>query len=295
MSDSAAAVPDQDTVNSAAFEFVRALAVELSTGTIELPSFSEIALRVQRVLSDQNVQQERVVRVVGSEPALAARILTMANSAALNPARKPVSDLRSAIARMGFDMLRSCAISFAMSQLRKADSYRGIDRPLRAIWERSVTVASICYVIARRGRLVNPDAALLTGLLHCVGRIYILTRANKHPRLLSDAAAFNSVVRDWHAGIAKALLEHWDMSPDLVEAVHGHEDHDRPVRSGSALIDILAVATIVASFRDQADLLEAKLRDTRAGARLQLDRGAIEQILLDSEAELRALREALGD
>ncbi|MCS6948075.1 MAG: HDOD domain-containing protein, partial [Steroidobacteraceae bacterium] len=91
--------------NDDAFQFVKELAAELSAGKIELPSFPDIAMRVQRVLTDDNVSPERVVRVVGSEPALVARIMSMANSAALNPSGRQISDLRTAVTRLGFDML----------------------------------------------------------------------------------------------------------------------------------------------------------------------------------------------
>ena len=67
-----------------AFDFVRSLAAELSGGHVDLPSFPEIALRVRRVLSDPDTTLEKVVRVVGSEPALAARLLRIANSASIN-------------------------------------------------------------------------------------------------------------------------------------------------------------------------------------------------------------------
>jgi HD-like signal output (HDOD) protein len=61
--------------SQAAFDFVRTLAAELSGGNLDLPSFPEIAIRVRRVLSDPKSSVEQVVRVVGSEPALAARLL----------------------------------------------------------------------------------------------------------------------------------------------------------------------------------------------------------------------------
>src|ERR1700754_606459 len=95
--------------DAAAFRFVELLAKELSTGKIDLPSFPDIAMRVRQVLGDENVKPEQVVRVVSAEPALAARLLNIANSAALNFTGKAVTDLRAAIARMGFNMVRSAS------------------------------------------------------------------------------------------------------------------------------------------------------------------------------------------
>ena len=112
--------------HQAAFEFVQFLAQELSTGKVELPSFPDIAIKVRKVLADDNVNLDMVLRVVGSEPTLAARLLQIANSAALNYTGSPVTDLRKAVQRMGLNMVRSAAIAFSMAQMKKANELKGL-------------------------------------------------------------------------------------------------------------------------------------------------------------------------
>ncbi len=130
----AAQTQGSQTTDTQAFAFVQQLAAELSKGKVELPSFPDIALRVRKVLSDENVTQDMVVRVVGSEPALAARLMQIGNSAALNFSGRPITELRTAISRMGFNMVRSAAIAFAMSQLKRQDSLKGLEKPLEDLW-----------------------------------------------------------------------------------------------------------------------------------------------------------------
>src|SRR5690606_33765073 len=117
-----------------AFAFIQNLAAELSAGKVELPSFPDVAIRVRKVLADENATIDQVVRVVGSEPALAARLLKMSNSAAFSRGN-PVTDLRTAINRMGFNMVRSAAMSFAMSQIRQAPALKQIEGHLKELWE----------------------------------------------------------------------------------------------------------------------------------------------------------------
>src|SRR3984957_8030566 len=155
--------PTQRDASTAAFEFVRDLSAELSASKIELPSFPEVATQVQKVLSEENSSSERVVRVMGAEPMLATRVLAMANSAALNPGGKQIAELRTAVTRLGFDALRAATISFAMAQLRSAGDFRNVQRYLDALWQQSVLVASLCFVIARRVGKGNADTAMLTG------------------------------------------------------------------------------------------------------------------------------------
>ena len=128
------------------------------------------------------------MRVVGSEPALSARLLRIANSASLNRSGKPVTDLRTAINRIGHNMVRSASISFAMAQIRKSNKLVGLEDQLQHLWKESTAVAALAFVLARNCTRVNPDEAMLTGMMHGIGKLYVLTRAVAHPELFRRAA-----------------------------------------------------------------------------------------------------------
>ncbi len=295
-SDTLAPVTVQRDASMEAFEFVRELATQLSGRSIELPSFPEVAMRVHKVLSDEQVSTDRIVRVVGAEPMIATRVLTMANSAALNPGSKPVPELRAAVTRLGIDALRSAVISFAMAQLRLAKTFKGIDRHLSALWQHSVLVASLSYVIARRGNRVNPDTTMLTGLLHGVGKLYILTRSMSHPALFADQVTYQRIIRDWHANIAKALLESWSVAEEIVDAVHCYEDDSRDLRGNSAVLaDVLELADQLSLCKDAPELMRERLKDRKSMLRLGLDLDGCRRVIGESAEELVALREALGN
>jgi HD-like signal output (HDOD) protein len=277
-----------------AFAFVQALAAELSTGKVELPSFPDIAMRVRQVLSDDHVSPEKVVRVIGSEPALAARLLQLANSAALNFSGKAVTDLRTAVARMGFNMVRSAAIAFAMSQLKKVDSLKGLEKPLDVLWRRSASVAAMSHAVARRLAKVNADTALLAGLLHGIGQLYILTRTAKHPKLFQNEAVYHNIVRDWHSSIAKALLENWDMAEEIVDAVGNYEDIGRTHTGPTDLTDVLTVGYLISSYRDHPESIELNMEGVPACSRMQLDRSSYDKLIKECGEEIAAMQAALG-
>ena len=280
--------------NADVFAFVQALAAELSNGKVELPSFPDIALRVRQVLADEEVSQEKVVRVVGSEPMLAARLLQIANSAAINFSGRPITDLRSAIARLGFNMVRSAAIAFAMSQLKKSESLKGLEQPLDDLWRSTASVAAMSYVVAKRFSRVNPDTAMLAGLLHGIGKLYILIRVTGYPRLLGDPTIYSTIVRDWHAPIAKALLENWDMADEIVAAVSNYEDLERKHAGAPDLTDVLTVSHLLSAFKEHPETLELNMHDVAACRRLTVDTTSYLQLIEESEHEVNALREALG-
>ncbi len=277
-----------------AFAFVQSLAAELSRGTVELPSFPDIALRVRQVLADDNVTPEKIVRVVSAEPALAARLLQIANSAALNFSGRAVTDLRTAVARMGFNMVRSAAIAFAMSQLKNVQALEGLEQPLDALWRRSASVAAMSHVVARRLSKVNPDTALLAGLLHGVGELYILTRTKQHPQLLANPAAYHSIVRDWHSSIAKALLENWQIAEEVASAVGEFEDYAREHRGPPDLTDVLTLGYLLAAYQAEPESIELNMQGVAACGRMQLDNDAYQKLIVESADEIRAMQQALG-
>ena len=284
----------QKTLKQLGFEFVTALAAELSSGKIDLPSFPDVAIRVRRALGEEKTGVDQVVRIVGSEPALAARLLKMSNSAALNRTGKPITELRTAISRMGFNMVRSAAISFAMAQIRASAGLKGLEKPLEALWRTSTYVAAFCYVLAKNHTKRNPDEAFLAGLLHGVGRLYILTRTPLFPELLGDPGSLADTTRDWHADVAKAILENWELSEELVQAVTDQDDATREHTGPADLSDVLVVANMMATYVDHPESLVLNMSGITGFKMLGLTENNCAETLAESRGEIEALRQALG-
>ena len=279
--------------DTAAFAFVQSLAKELSSGRIDMPSFPDVAARVRQVLADEFVSSAQVVRVVSSEAALAGKLLMIANSAAINPGGARITEIKTAVTRIGLNMVRSATLAFAMEQVRRSGDLKALRVPMTELWERSVLVAAMCYVVAKRCTTINADTAMLAGLMHCMGRLYILTRAVKFPELFAEKATYHHIERDWHSAIAKAILENWDMSEDIVAAIAGFEELDRENEGAPDLTDVLTVAHLLASCRDVPQLLELNMQGVLACARMKLDAAAAQRVLQESAEEVASLRSAL--
>ncbi|PZN28545.1 MAG: hypothetical protein DIU71_15845 [Proteobacteria bacterium] len=280
---------------ASAFAFVAELAREVSNGRVELPSFPEVAVRVRKVLADEDVSNEQIARVVGSDAGLAARVFTLANSAAFNPSGRTVTDLKGAINRIGHNNVRTAAVSFAIAQLRRASELQEIAGELAKLWKEATLAAALAHAIASRVRVANADEALLAGLLHNVGKLYILARANRHAQLFKDPETLAHVIRDWHANVGKAIVENWEFPEHIVEAVAEHENLDRDAASPD-MTDVLTVAVTMAAFMGhEVEDFELNMLGVKAFARLNLDNAKCEHIMNDCAEEIVALQSALGD
>ncbi len=144
-------------------------------------------------------------------------------------------------------MARSATIAFAMSQLRRAEAYKGLDAPLAELWQHSAHVAAVSHVVAKQFTQVNADTALLAGLLQGVGKLYLLTRAARFPGLLQDTGTYQRVVAEWHGRVAQAILRNWEIAEEIVTAAIASENIEREHEGTTDLTDVLAVGGALAA------------------------------------------------
>jgi HD-like signal output (HDOD) protein len=276
-----------------AFQFVQALAAELSLGAVDIPGFPSIVIKVRQVLADESASADKVARVVGADPVLAARLLNLANSVALLGTARPATDLRTAVSRVGLNTVRTTTHAHAMRILGQSEALRGLEAPLEVLARQTGQVASMCHVVAGKYSRIPPDVAMLAGLLHSSGRLYLLARAGKHRGLFADANAFRTVERDWHLSVAVALLENWKVPDEIVHAIAESEDMAREPRGGASLTDVVMLGVTIARHSGQPEVLEAQLRDVKCLARFGLDAKAVGEMLEASKHELAQLEAAL--
>ncbi len=276
-----------------ALEFLRLLALEVSRGNVELPCFPDVVLRIRNALADPSTSSEQAVTIIGAEPRLAAKLLQTAASASFNPGGRPLTDLRSAITRLGHRLVESTAMSFAVQQLKQAESLRCIARPLSDLWKECIAVASISRVVARRTK-VNPDEAFLTGLLHGIGRLYIMVRSVGYANELGDDQAFVDLVNGWHAAIGKAVLGNWGFAEDICEAVGNQADHDYKSKPHADLSDVLIVGVILATALKTSVAGAVDMGGVNAFQSIGLSAQNCADILKHADCELGSLHDVLG-
>ncbi len=226
-----------------AASFVQGLAGDLNSGDLELPMFSGTAVRIQRAFQEEEADVEEITRLISSDPAIAARVLELANSAAIRGNRQ-IKDLRQAVIRMGDKLVQSSVLAFAMRQVERNGALPDDAKTaLRKIWIESVELAARCHVIAKEFTKLNPNEALLTGLLSVIGRLYILLKSHECGIVID--AELEQVLDDWHPAIAKAIGESWNMTDGLIAALEQQMETDPPLQENATLAEVLCAARLV--------------------------------------------------
>jgi HD-like signal output (HDOD) protein len=273
---------------------VEKLEESLATGALELPSLPEVALKIRRALADENVSVSEIARLLGSDPALAARTLRIANSAMFFRGSRPITSLNGAVSQLGYKMVRNVALSFAAQQVFIGYGSRSLRDLVSSVWRHSVHAAVVAHMLARVRGTLNSDEAFLAGLLHEIGKLYILMRAKDGVEVLASDPGFQSVLSAWHPRIGRAVIEAWELSSELAAAVGDHERCSLTAPDPPTMTAVIAVANYVVEHSDDAiadPQFHSKVPDFGS---LALDKATFDWLIRAADVDVRLLGIAFG-
>lgn len=215
---------------------------QIENNELILPTLPEVALRVRDAVEAENTSAGQIADIVATDAALSARLLQVANSP-LYRARNPIDNLQNAIARMGYAVVRNLVTTLVMRQMFQATS-ESLDVRLRRLWEHSVQVSAISRVLAAHVNGLQKDQAMLGGLIHDIGALPILVRADDMPELLEDEALLDAVIDKLHPVLGEKILRSWEFPESLVAVAAEHENLTRAPAHGPDYVDVVMVANL---------------------------------------------------
>jgi HD-like signal output (HDOD) protein len=263
-------------------------------GQLELPSLPEVALKIRRALADDDISVSEIARLLGSDPALAARTLRIANSAMFYRGSRPITSLKDAVSQLGYKMVRNVALSFAAQQVFIGYGSRPLRELVSGVWRHSVHAAVVAHMLARVRTKLNADEAFLAGLLHEVGKLYIFMRAKDRVELLASDAGFQSVLAAWHPRVGRAVIEAWELSPELATAVGDHESCSLAAPDPPTMTSVVAVANYLVEHTETACADADFHAKAPSLGSLSLDKPTFDWLIRAADVDVRLLTIAFG-
>ncbi len=227
---------------------VKAFALELrediQKNRIRLPTLPNISLEALIIINDADSSMADLENVIAKDTSMAARLVRYANSP-LYMGINNVSSVKAAITRIGLDAVKNAILSLAMRDVFSS-TRKSIEKRMESLWQHSVSVASKATVLAEHFSHLNPDEAMLAGLIHDIGTIPILLKASDQPLLLDKEEHLDKVVEVLHMSVGSFMLKHWNFEPALVEVAAVHDKLDRKPPSDEVdYVDIIQVANVL--------------------------------------------------
>ncbi|NNG25666.1 HDOD domain-containing protein [Telluria aromaticivorans] len=270
---------------------LKSIAAQASRGDLSFPTNVDATLKLQRALNEPDCHTDMAARLVQAEPLLAARTVAIANSVAYNRAGHDVTNVRAAVARVGFRTLGALAAAVIVRQLASEITDPGLRAKADQLWIHSAHVAALAQVIARRVSFVDPETAMFAGVVHEVGGFYLLSRAEEFPGLLDGGP------EDWlehgEVAIGRGVLLKLGVPVPVMGAIEALWNGMRALPP-ETLGDTLLLAKDLAPFPSPLHQRPgATTPESAATIDFTIGEGTLAQVLAESAEEVKSLAAAL--
>lgn len=228
------------------FRLLEDIAKELE-GEIVFPTSFDVSAHISEVMSNESASLQQIAQQVQRDPLIASKILKVANSVTYNPSGNVITDIGHALNRMGLQSARAVALACALAQLAKSNKSSVFASLLKLMLEHSLKTAAIARVIARRlAPRINPETAMLAGLVHDLGAFFMLNRVENYPELVDRPDTVRYLVAQWHEGIGTTLLDALGLPEEVIEAVKEVDIPRRKITTPGTLADVVYIANLFA-------------------------------------------------
>ena len=282
-------------------------AAELVWDRVSVPTLPTTLASVYRVLDDSDSGATSIAEAIGCDPAIAAKVLRLANSAYYSPA-EPIRSLQRAVMTLGVNIIRRVVVHATVlncyEHLLENDNF-----DLRSYWGHSIRSAISARTIARlspKALPLHPEEYYTAGLLQNVGILILLdavpdmfvqaqqeSEERQEPLIKSE----QRVMGTDHATVGALFAEEWRLDESIIEAARFHHA-ENPPGQGRAVWALSRLADTLAEKLTPKVDIETVLRelDTEILVSLSLRRSDLEGVAshLVDEFQNIDLEEFLG-
>lgn len=230
-------------------------AAELVWDRVSVPTLPSTLASVYRVLDDPDSGADSIGEAIGCDPAIAAKVLRLANSAYYSPA-EPIRSLQRAVMTLGVNIIRRVVVHATVlncyEHLLENGAY-----DIRDFWKRSIRSGIAARTVARlspKALPLHPEEYYTAGLLQNVGVLILLDAATDlfveahrtaHEQELETTKAERDVMGTDHATVGALFAEEWRLDESIIECARYHHTSTppgqaRPLWALSRLADFLA-------------------------------------------------------
>jgi HD-like signal output (HDOD) protein/CheY-like chemotaxis protein len=227
-----------------ALERVRALKPALSRSALEerldacgqMKALSPAVAQVLKLTTNPRCPSDTIAKAIGSDPALALKILKLANSAVYTRGA-PVESVLKAVVRIGTERIRETVLNISVVDQFSSDASIA-DLSANLFWEHSLAVGLLSAELASSEE--EKHAAFTCGLLHDIGRVVLaqqvgelyteVLRASRELGLPVEVLESRLLLMT-HAEAVARVFRSWSLSKELATPIVHHHRSLETIRS----------------------------------------------------------------
>jgi HD-like signal output (HDOD) protein len=215
---------------------------KLQDGKFELPSMPDVAVRISKVVNNPNTNSADIAKVIQMDPALTGRLISVVNSPLYAGSRR-IDSCPDAVTRLGRQVTRNLVLSFVLKSLFRTRN-ESLRRRMSDLWAHSRQVAAICHVLARKTKGLDPDRAMLAGLIHDIGAVPIISAAREYPELADNPEMLEKTINRLRGEVGTLVLKRWDFMDEFSDVAAHAEDWTRDTSNTTDYTDLVIVSQL---------------------------------------------------
>ena len=230
-------------------ERVNAVLAELSddikSNKLHIPSPPDLLIKIRSLTESEHVTSQDIANLVQFDPNTSGRLIKVANCA-LFGTRYQVTNIASAVSRLGLSRVRNLLIGLSIAQNFINAKTKGLEKTFKQTWQQSNLVAAISYTLAQKKTDINPEEALLAGMIHNIGVLPLTLRLNEIKDLRDNQQLREHVARivipKLYSKAGKLIMDTWHFPAELSQIALTHQDLTIESNGPISLTDIVQLA-----------------------------------------------------
>jgi HD-like signal output (HDOD) protein len=258
----------------------------LEEGTVELPVFDNIAVKIHREARENKLDAEGICKILEADPVLVSEVLRLSNSTFFSGLAE-VKDLRAAAVRLGVKQLASIVMSVSQKRMYSASKGPFKARMVKLWLHGSAVSMASRWISNQAGYKQLADEVFVAGLLHDVGKLSLLRiieeLAKEHSMPLTNELV-DMTLQQLYCSHGAQLVKLWGL-PDSFGDIILQQADEQPNESNVALMivrlaDKASALEGISDFPDSSITLES-LPETSALGLSEIDIAELRIMLED--------------
>jgi HD-like signal output (HDOD) protein len=269
---------------------------------VDLPAMPGVVLQVVQATEREEVSSAEVERLLSADPAITTKLLKVVNSAYFGLPRQ-ITNISQTITILGMHQVRNLVMSIGVLNIMNSSSPRLMETQ-KEFWMHSFASATCAELIARAKGLPKKDteAVFVSGLLHDIGRLFLLTMFNlPYKDVISQSlrsgepidSVEERILGATHAELGGLLAEKWNFPVQLVTLIRHHTT--LPANEVEPMLYCVNLADAIANSVASPEIVGVyKPADPRSRAWLGANDKQFDELRYITGASVQKARELFG-
>lgn len=262
-----------------------------------LPTLPHILLKLLAICDDNDVNIAYLANTIAKDPAICTEVLRLVNSAYYG-LHQPIKSIKQAVVYLGPKTIQNMVVIMSIHQTFRGKRYKSrCALDTGAFWHHSLMCATLAKRICHATSAGNSDEVYLAGLLHDIGKLILAsTFQEQYTTVTATGKTGSSLLSQEkkllginHCEVGSWLVRKWKMTSLIADSILYHHHPLEQIQEGFPLVKIIYVANLLLEKGQSNDQDYSTCK-----VLLGLDRKDIEQILRETDEEVRNIAEQMG-